>query len=885
MPDESARPRWTRIFKPDARTEVEEELAFHLEERVRANITRGLDPEAARAAAQQRLGDLQQIRSECTELLVAERRAEARRDWLKFSWLDFKLGFRMLVKYPGLTIVGGITIAFAIALGGVAFEYMMQVTRPALGLPASDRIVALRVWQTAPVPMVEEQALHDFLVWRQELKSIQQLAAFRDTERNLTGSDGAALPVKAAEVTPTAFEVARTAPLLGRPLQAGDALPGATPVMVISADAWRTRMGADPDIVGRAVRLGNDLRIVVGVMPDGFAFPMYHQVWYPLLLNPAGYPARAGPAVKVFGRLAAGASLESAQAELTALGARAAVQSPDSHQHLQPQILAFQKDMFDPGPFVATLAINTFMLAFLILLYGNVALLMFARAATRESEIVVRNALGASRGRILTQLFSEALVLGGCAAVIGLIFARFGVSWAIAFLEGENDLPYWYRATLSPVTVLYVVGLTLLAAGVAGFVPALKVTRGIGAHLRAIGAGGGGLRFGGVWTGVIVAQVAFTVAFFPLLLKISAGTFQARAYDLGFPAQEYLYVRLLSDQVINTTSYDELKRRLSAEAGVKSVTFAEHFPGTYHERPALELDGMPALTDDGLRPRAQYGRVGLEFLENLGVTVQAGRGFHSGDLQPDARVVVVNESFVRTHLGNRNALGRRLRFVGGPGEQPGPWYEIVGVVKDVAMWVDPKLPDRAGVYFPMQLANRGWVRMAVHISGDPMTFAPRLRTLASEVDPGLRLEKIQSLEEYAHGLLYAMSFWFRILLVLGSIALALSLVGIYSVMSFTVARRTREVGVRIALGAGRKRIMTALFARALLQVGLGVSVGVLVLQVVATRFTAGHLFSINTTALLLGYGVMMMAVCMLACVVPARRALRIQPTEALRAES
>ena len=163
MQDESARRRWTRIFKPDARTEVDEELAFHIEERVRANIARGMDPEAARAAAQQRLGDLQEIRSECTDLLVAERRAEARRDWMKFSWLDFKLGFRMLAKYPGLTIVGGITIAFAIALGGVAFEYMMQVTRPALGLPASDRIVALRLWQTAPVPMVEEQALHDFL--------------------------------------------------------------------------------------------------------------------------------------------------------------------------------------------------------------------------------------------------------------------------------------------------------------------------------------------------------------------------------------------------------------------------------------------------------------------------------------------------------------------------------------------------------------------------------------------------------------------------------------------------------------------------------------------------------------------------------------------------
>jgi putative ABC transport system permease protein len=883
--NESARRRWTRIFKPDARTEIEEELAFHLEARVRENIARGLDPEAARAAALQRLGDLQDIRSECTELLVAERRAEARRDLMKFSWLDFKLGFRMLAKYPGLTIVGGITIAFAIALGGVAFEYMVQVTRPALGLPAGDRIVALRLWQTAPVPEVEGQALHDFLVWRQDLKSIEHLAAFRDEERNLIGSDDAALPVKAAEVTPTMFDVARTPPLMGRPLQASDAAPGAPAVMVISASIWRTRMGADPNIIGRAVRLGNDVRTVVGVMPDGFAFPMYHQVWFPLALNPAGYAAREGPGVKVFGRLAPGATMESAQAELSALGARAAAQSPDSHQHLQPQILPFQKAMFDPGPLVASLAINTFMLAFLILLYGNVALLMFARAATRESEIIVRNALGASRGRILTQLFSEALVLGGCAAVIGLIVARFGVSWAIAFLEGENDLPYWYRATLSPLTVLYVTGLTLLAAVIAGFVPALKVTRGLGARLRAIGTGAGGLRFGGVWTAVIVAQVAFTVAFFPLLLKVSAGTVQAGAYDLGFPAQEYLYVRLISDQPTNTTSYEELRRRLSTEPGVKSVTFAEHFPGTYHERPALELEGMPVVTDEGLRPRAQYGRVGLEFFQNIGATVQAGRGFHSGDLQPDARVVVVNESFVRTHLGGRNALGRSIRFASRPGEPPAPWFEIIGVVKDVAMWADPKLPDRAGVYFPMQPANRPWVRLAVHTNGDPMAFAPRLRALANEVDPGLRLEKMGSLEEYAHGLLYAMSFWFRILLVLGSIALVLSLVGIYSVMSFTVARRTREIGVRVALGAGRKRIMTALFARALRQVGLGVGIGVLVLQIIATRFSADGLFSINNAALLIVYGVGMLGVCMLACVVPARRALRIQPTEALRAEA
>jgi hypothetical protein len=508
---------------------VDDELSFHIEQRVRENMARGMDVEAARAAAQQRLGDLKNIRTECTELLVADRKARARRDWLRFSWLDFKLGFRMLGKYPGLTIVGGITIAFAIALGGVAFEYFVQVSRPALGLPDGGRVVGIRLRETAPAPGVEERALHDFLQWRAELRSIQDLTAFRDLRRNFIGPEGLATPVKAAEITASAFRIAPTAPLLGRPLQESDELAAAPPVVVISANVWRTRLGSDPKVIGRSIRLSNDTRTIVGVMPEGYAFPKYHDVWVPLKISAAGYAPREGPQVAVFGRLREGVSEQQAWAELSALAARMARTSPETHQHLRPEILPFHKNLFDPGPLVASLAINSFVLLFLLLLYANVALLMFARAATREGEIVVRNALGASRGRILMQLFSEALVLGGVAALVGLAVARMGVSWAVFFIEGENDLPYWYHAALSPITVLYVVGLTLLAAVIAGFIPALKVTRGLGQHLRALGAGAGGLRFGGIWTAVIVVQVAFTVAFLPKQMRGVAGALSASA--------------------------------------------------------------------------------------------------------------------------------------------------------------------------------------------------------------------------------------------------------------------------------------------------------------------------------------------------------------------
>ncbi len=291
---------------------------------------------------------------------------------------------------------------------------------------------------------------------------------------------------------------------------------------------------------------------VVGIMPDGFRFPVSHDAWIPFRFNPSEFKGRQGPEIKVFGRLGSGVGLNKAQAELTTIGLRLAAEFPDTHAYLQPEVLPYTQSITNIRELesVALLSINVFMIMLLVLVCGNVALLMFARAASRESEIVVRTALGAGRSRIIGQLFAEALVLAGVAAPVGLIAAERLLQWwlSVAEINGGGRLPFWFVDSLAPSTVAYAVGLTLVAAIVSGVVPALKVTGPVvESRLRQVAAGAGGLRFGGVWTVVIVAQVAVTLAFPAAVFLVRRSVVQLQSVDAGFPAAEYLSARLEMD--------------------------------------------------------------------------------------------------------------------------------------------------------------------------------------------------------------------------------------------------------------------------------------------------------------------------------------------------
>ena len=899
----AARARLRLLFaRRAAERRMADEMRFHVDMETERLVRAGLAPDEARRQALVAFGGVDRYQEE-----MRDGRGLA---WLGGLSLDLRLGFRMLVKYPGLTVVAGLAMAFAIWAGVVTFVLVGQVINPTLPLPGGDRIVQLGNWdvsENGPEP----RAMSDFLVWREGLRSVTDLGAYRNVTRNLIVGTDAGQPIQGAEVTASAFRIAPEPPLLGRVLVPEDERPGAAPVVVLGYEVWRTRFAGDPGVVGRTVRLGDTFPTVVGVMRRGYAFPVSHQLWTPLRPDAVAYAPREGPAIQVFGRLAAGATLERVRAELSTIGQRRAAEHPETYRHLQPRVAPYARSLNAPSALdhALMLSVQFFAVMLLVLICSNVALLLFARAASRESELIVRSALGASRGRIVAQLFAEALVLGGVAAVAGLAAAQFGLRrWGVEFLERNmGTLPFWYDVNVTPTTVLYAAGLTLLAAAVAGVVPARKITRGLGERLKH-GTAGAGVRFGGVWTAVIVAQVAATVAFPAVVYFEQRQLARFEAHDLGIAAEEYLGVRLEMDAGADTAAQrarfegvvETLRRRVAAEPGVRGATFVDRLPGDYHRESWIEVDdgsGVSSATSQPLDPEVSTARIDPSYFEVMRAPVLAGRGFGAADLGPGARAVIVDQGFIRRVLQGRNAIGRRVRFtpLGEWSEDESrPWYQIVGVVKDLGMAhpANSRLP--AGVYLPGVPGRDGPVHLVVHAQGDPLALGTRVRELAAEVDPTLRLSELQRLDEEKKAMVWIVGLWLKITVVLTVIALLLSLTGIYSVLSFTVSRRTREIGVRVALGAPRRRVVTAIFRKPLRQVGVGVAVGFAIVTAAAVA-VAGHRpdgagpgssggLSLAQVALLVAYAAFMLGVCLLACVVPTRRALRVQPTEALRAE-
>ncbi len=915
----AARARLRLLFaRRDAESRMNEEFRFHLEmEADRLVREDGLEPQEARRQARLAFGYVERHKEE-----MRDGRGPA---WLGGLSLDLKLGFRMLVKYPGLTVVGGLAMAFAIWVGAVVFQVVMLFVDPTLPLPGGDRIVQLRNWDLQ-ANAKEPRALHDFVAWRQAMRSVTDFGAWQDVSRNLKGRDGEARPVQVAAITASGFRVAATPPLLGRALVPADERADAPPVVVLGHETWRTRFGGDSAIVGQTVQLGDVYATVVGVMPADFRFPIAHDVWTafrPAVLDEA---PRRGPAITIFGRLAPGATLDDARAELTVLGQRAARDLPDTHKYLQPQVKPYAQMIMgassaaEEGGVVALTQIFALML--LVLVCGNVALLLFARAATRESEIIVRSALGASRRRIILQLFAEALVLGGVAAAVGLAAAQITLrGWALPFLKINYDqLPFWFDPRVTPATALYAAVLTVLGAAIAGGLPGLKVTRGIGSRLRAgTTGGGGGLQFGGVWTAVIVAQVAVTVAFPGLVLVEGREQQRIRSYDAGFAADEYLTVKLdleptpgvdAAGDAAAAAAYrarlgmlaETLRQRVAAEPGVVGVTFVDQLPRMNYDYYRIGLDdsATAAAGAPGARQPRRYTKVAFvdpSYFDVLKAPILAGRGFQAADLAPGARVAIVDQGFVDQALQGRNPIGRRVRIENGgtmpdgPGADSLAWYQIVGVVKNLGMIGAAETTREIGLYRAAAPGSGFPPQMMIHTQGEPMALVPRVRAIAGALDPTLRLSEIRRADQVADDLLWMIGMWLRTTLGMTAVALLLSLAGIYAVLSFTVARRTREIGVRVALGANRRTVLAAIFRRPLTQVGLGIAGGATLIALGALGLARTYQFqdwpkglSLGQIALLVAYAAFMLAVCLLACVVPTRRALGVEPVVAMRVD-
>ena len=812
------------------------------------------------------------------------------------SWLDWKLGARMLLKYPALTIIGGLSLAAAIAIGVVGIEVAGELLYKRLPFDEGGRVVRLETRDVA-ASRVEPRVLHDFAIWRRSLKTVAELGAARLSERNVLTGEGRVESLRVAEITASAFPLTRVTPLLGRPLQPTDEMPGAEPVVVLGYDVWQRQFLHDPAILGRAVTVGRTARTVVGVMPPRFGFPRNQQIWVPLPIQDAA--PREGPAVQVFGRLAGGASWQDAASELDVVSARFAADQPATHAQLRTRVRAFAgRTPGDPLRF-EDLAIHAIVLLLLGAVSANVATLIFARTAMREAEMVVRHALGASRARVIVQIVTEGLVLTLAAAALGLVVAQTTVryAWARASQFMGEGLPFWVDLQLEPVTVAYALLLALVAAVLIGLLPALKATGGsVLRGLQGITSTGGTMKFGGIWSFIVGAQVACTLLFVPAAVGIYTTSVRNQPAWTAFPTEHYLTFRLRMDTEAlagehgvpddaqigarRARAYEELAGRLREEPGVTHVTHGDRLPTMFPDWVAVEMeqDGAPPVSLQGnYEGGFAMAAVGAGYHDAFGAKVVAGRGLHTADAGTPNGPVVVNEAFMR--VVGRNPVGARVRTLQrGSERELGPWHEIVGVVTD--LWTVPAdWSGAAYIYSAGSTAELDPVVVAVRAAGDAAPLAPRVAALARQVDAGLQLRDIATLQETVERQRAPGGFGG---VAVGSIlftALVFSAAGLYALMAVAVARRTREIGIRIALGASPRRVLRTVFARAGRQLGGGIVAGNGLILLIAWRadsLTADLLVSSVITS------VIMAAVGVLACAAPARRALRVQPTEALR---
>lgn len=807
------------------------------------------------------------------------------------SALDLRLGLRMLVKHPGLTLVGGLGMAVSIAIGAGSFAFFHSHLYPRVPLEEGERIVALEN-RDVEVNNEDRRALHDFPVWRDEMRTVTDVGAFRTVSRNLLPDDGPAAPVPVAEMTASGFTLARVPPLLGRYLVEEDEREGAPPVVVVGYDVWRTSFASDPAVVGREIRFGTAVHTIVGVMPEGFAFPVSHRFWTPLRLDPADHERGEGPEIHVFGRLAPGATLADARAEIDAIGRRAAAAFPESHARLRAEVHPYTYSQIDiQGSTGWTLARLQLLVSLLLVVVAlNVAVLVYARTATRRAEIAVRTALGASRRRVVGQLFAEALVLTGGAAALGLPLAQLGLRQGNAIMEQETGVPFWTDYGLRSETVLYTVGLALLAAVIVGVLPALQATGGrLGADLRQLG-GGTGMRLGRTWTALIVAQVAVAVAALPSAVSLGLGELEGATARPTYPAAEFLAADLgleadAGPDALPGSRVSELMRRLEAEPGVAGVTYRANAPGP-GGRVLVEGEPAPAESQSGHRVSA----VGVDpgYFEVFGAATLTGRGLDGRDLAADATSVVVNRAFVRRVLGGGPAVGRRVRYAGAAdadATEPERWYEIVGVMEDLqANPLDPEEIPAALVH-AVAPERAEEPSLVVRLRGPaPSEFAARLSEVAAGVDPSLRLDRIYSLDEADRQAGLAVRLVGLVLALVVLSVFLLSAAGVYALVSFTVTQRRREIGIRTALGAHPGQVLRSVFSRAARQIGLGLAAGVAGAALLEAA-SGGAMLDGRGAVLLPLFAAAMAAVGLLAALGPARKGLRIEPTEALRADA
>jgi len=859
-------------------SQLDEELRYHLERQTAAHVAAGMSHEEARRAALREFGGVTQSKEQCREARGVRPFEDLRQDLV--------YGLRVLRRNPGFSLVAVFTLALGIGANTALFSITNAVVFRPLPYPEPERLVT--VWECSAKSEEARVIVSpaNYLDWREQARSFEEMGAYTEDFYNL--SEEAARPerVAGANVTPSLFRALGVRAVAGRVFTPEEAVPGTPTVVMLSYGLWQRRFGGDPNVVGKTVKLNGPEYIVVGVLPPDFIIsPRHYEVFRALSFDETEKANRRGRYLTVIARMRPGVTAEQARAEMNALGLALARQYPDEN--------AGRSATTDPLNRTITWNTRNTLLTLLgavgfvlLIACANVANLLLGQAAGRRREMAVRAALGASRLRLVRQMLTESLTLSLAGGLAGLLLAKWGVRLLVAL--SPASLPRAEEAGLDARVLAFTLLVSLLTGVAFGLVPAIQASRvELTEALKSGARGAGGGRPGFARGTLVAAEVALS-----LVLLVGAGLLvksfvRLTEVNLGFDPTHVVAADISLPYRYNTPEkragfYHELLTRVSALPGVSSAAVAQSVPLSGEEHGGrFKVVGREPGPDGGDGGYGSiYHRVSADYFKTFGVRLLKGRGLTERDTATAPAVALVSETLARKVFPGEDPLGKQIVLTNAP-ERP---REIVGVVSDTR-YVGPQREPFSEIY--VSYLDDSWHHMslAVRAGGDPAALVNAVREQLAALDADVPLANVKEMNEYVKDSFGPQRFSALLFTLFAAAALLLAALGVYGVISNTVARRTHEIGIRVALGARGRDVLRLVVGQGMRPVLLGLLAG-LAGAFALTRLLESLLYGVSALdpSVFAGVSLLLAAAALCACYLPARRATRVDPSAALRHE-
>lgn len=793
---------------------------------------------------------------------------------------DLRYAGRMLVKTPGFTAIAILTLALGIGANSAIFSVVNAVLLRPLMYRDSEKLI--RLYEGLPQGGTGSVSVPNLKDWREQNTVFSEITAYQFGNFNLSIQDQPERIV-GANVSSEFFDVLGTRAQLGRTFQKGEDQPGSNRVVVLSDALWRRNFGADANLVGKDISIGGENFSVIGVMPPQFKF-FASQMWLPLVFTEKQLASRGSHAFNVLGRLKPERTLDQAKEEMATIARRLEQQYPDQQKNRTIKLVPLQEDnvrLIRPALFLLLAAVGLV----LLIACTNVANLLLARAASRRSEIAIRAALGAKRGRLVRQFLTESVLLSFLGGLCGLLLAKWGTDVLVSMATGY--LPVMTEISLDWRVMGFTLALSLLTGMIFGMAPAMHISKtDLQDAIKDGGSRGGSSRGSWLRGFLVVAEVAAA-----LILLVGAGLLLKSFLHLlqvnpGFRTENVLTMRIsLPDGKYKSADamagfYRQLLERVAPLPGIEASGVINLLPvlqaGYNGEFQIVGQEPDPS----GKPPLVEIRTVSPDYFRALGVPLVSGRTFNARDQQGSEPVAIVNETFARRLIPNQDPLGKYIK------DDQEPGIKIVGVVGDVKQFglIAPTIPELYTPYTqPPGPGTTQTMTLVVRTSGDPEALGPVLRKEVLSVDPAQPVYEVQTMQTVIGKAVSYQRLNMQLLGIFATLAMILAVIGIYSVMSYQVSQHTHEIGIRMALGAQPWHVLRLILREGLTLTLIGVVLGVAG-AFALTRLLASLLFGVRASDPLtyVMVSLLLIFVALLACILPARRATKVDPLIALR---